>query len=85
MGLFEELTAQAQEIAGKVGISPDVANAVMSSLQEKLGNGSSQAEALKAAAVEHGLPLETIQAMLAHAQEGGGGLLSGLGGLASGF
>jgi hypothetical protein len=67
MSLFDSLTNKAEELAGKVGIPPDQVLSIASSIEAKTGNGSSQIEAIEAAAAEHGLPVDTIKALVGHA------------------
>jgi len=67
MGLFDNLVSQAEDIAGKAGISPDQVQSIASAIQAKVGDGSSQREALEAAAAAHGLPVAKIEEILGHA------------------
>jgi len=85
MEFLDDLASKAEDIAGKVGLSPEQVKSLTATIQEKLGDGSSQTEALEAAEQAHGVPVDKIQEMLGHAGEAGQGLLGGLGNLASGF
>jgi len=84
MSLFDSLTNKAEELAGKVGIPPEQVLSIASSIEAKTGDGSSQIEALEAAAAEHGLPVDTIKALIGHAS-GSGDIASKIGGALSGF
>lgn len=92
MGLFDVLVSQADDLAAKVGISPDQVQSIASAIQEKVASNPDQLAALEQVAKDHGLPVDTIQALLGHAGGGtddaaasGGGLLGQLGGLAGGL
>lgn len=67
MSLFDSLTNKAEELAGKVGIPPEQVLSIASAIEAKTGDGSSQMEAIEAAAAEHGLPVDTIKALVGHA------------------
>ena len=87
MSLFDSLTNKAEELAGKVGIPPEQVLSIASAIEAKTGDGSSQIEAIEAAAAAHGLPVDTIKALVGHA--GGTGDIAGeigssLGGLLKG-
>lgn len=66
MGLFDEMESRCEEIAGKAGISPDQVQSMSAMLQSKLGDGSSQVEAIEAVAREHGVPVEKLQEVISH-------------------
>jgi hypothetical protein len=66
MGLFDEMESRCEEIAGKAGISPDQVQSMSAMLQSKLGDGSSQVEAIEAVAREHGVPVEKVQEVIGH-------------------
>lgn len=94
MALFDVLLSQADDLAAKVGISPDQVQSIASAIQEKAAGNPDQVAALEQVAKDHGLPVDTIQALLGHAgaaddsaaaSGGAGGLLGQLGGLASGL
>ena len=84
MGLFDVLESNAEEIAGKAGISPDQVKSISATLQSNFGDGSDPAAALEKTAAAHGLPVDKIQELLGHAGSDGN-LTSGLGGLAKGL
>jgi hypothetical protein len=84
MSLFDILTSNAEDLAGKVGIPSEQVLSIASMIEAKTGDGSSQIEAIEAAAAEHGLPVEKIQELVGHAGSAGD-LMQGLGNLASGF
>ena len=84
MDLFATLVSQAEDIAGKAGVSPEQVKSIGDMVQAKLGDGSSQAEALEAVAQQHGIPVEKVQEIFAHAGSSGD-LMGELGGLAGGF
>jgi hypothetical protein len=84
MDLFATLIRQAEDIAGKAGVSPDQVKSIGDMVQAKMGDGSSQLDALEAAAREHGLPVEKVQEIFAHAGNSGE-LMGELGSLAGGL
>lgn len=84
MGLFDMLESNAEEIAGKAGLSPDQIKDISTTLQSNLGDGSDQAAALEKTAAAHGLPVDKIQELLGYAGSNGN-LTSELGGLAKGL
>ncbi len=84
MTLFDSLTNKAEELAGKVGIPPEQVLSIASSIEAKTGDGSSEIEAIEAAAAEHGLPVDTIKTLVGHAN-GSGDIASEIGGALSGF
>ena len=84
MSLFDSLTNKAEELAGKVGIPPDQVLSIASSIEAKTGDGSSQIEAIEAAAAEHGVPVDTIKALVGHAS-GAGDIEGGIGNALGGF
>jgi hypothetical protein len=84
MGLFDDLESRCEEIAGKAGIPPETVQSMGQMLQAKLGDGSSQMEAMEAVAREHGVPVDKLQEVLSHC--GGAGAMEGMvGGLAGKF
>jgi hypothetical protein len=66
MGLFDSLMSQADDLAGKVGISPDQVQSIANTIQAKVGNGSDQMAAIEETAREHGLPVDKVQELLGH-------------------
>ena len=84
MDLFATLISNAEDIAGKAGIPADQVKSIGDMVQSKLGDGSSQLAALEEAAREHGVPVEKVQEIFAHAGNSGD-LMGALGGLAGGF
>ena len=84
MDLFATLISKAEDIAGKAGIPVDQVKSIGDMVQAKLGDGSSQLAALEEAAREHGVPVEKVQEIFAHAGNSGD-LMGELGGLAGGF
>ena len=81
MGVFEMLENEAEAIGAKAGLSPQQVQSVSAMIQSKLTQGSSQREALEAAAAQHGLPVEKIEELLGHAG-GSDNLMGELSGLA---
>jgi hypothetical protein len=72
MGLFDNITANVNAIAGKVGMTPDQVSALTNTLQSKLTElGGDHLAALKATAAQHGIPVDKLQEIVSH---GGGGL-----------
>jgi hypothetical protein len=65
-----------EQLAARVGVSPEQFNNLASSLQGRLQGGASHAEALQQTAAEHGVSLESLQGVFAQ-----GGALSGLTGM----
>ena len=84
MDLFATLISQAEDIAGKAGIPADQVKSIGDMVQAKMGDGSSQMAALEETAREHGIPVEKVQEIFAHAGNSGD-LMGELGGLAGGF
>jgi hypothetical protein len=84
MGLFDTLENEAEAIGAKAGLSPQQVQSISATIQSKLGQGTSQRQALEADAAEHGLPVEKIEELLGHAG-GSGNLMGELSGLAGGF
>jgi hypothetical protein len=84
MGLFDEMESRCEEIAGKAGISPDQVQSMSAMLQSKLGDGSSQVEAIEAVAREHGVPVEKLQEVISHCG-GSPDLGSDVGSIVGGF
>jgi len=76
MGLFDNIEANLEAIAGKAGIPADqvreIANTFQANLTSTEGN---PAAAIQATAAQHGISIDTIQQILNH----GGGLESELG------
>lgn len=62
------------ELAARVGVSPDQFQNLAQSLQGQVAGGASHADALQAMATQHGLSLESLQSVFAQ-----GGALGGLG------
>lgn len=62
------------ELAARVGVSPDQFQNLAQSLQGQVADGTSHAEALQAMATQHGLSLESLQGVFAE-----GGALGSLG------
>jgi len=62
------------ELAARVGVSPEQFQNLAQSLQGQVAAGTSHADALSAMASQHGLSLESLQGVFAE-----GGMLSGLG------
>lgn len=72
MGLFDSLMGQVNEVAAKVGLQPDQVQAVVQTLQNKLGDGTDQVAAIEQVARQHGVPVDKIQDLLAHASSSQG-------------
>lgn len=67
MGLFDNITANVNTIAGKVGMTPDQVTALTNTLQSKMTEvGGDKLAALKATATQHGVPVDKIQEILNH-------------------
>jgi hypothetical protein len=74
MGLFDNVTANLNAIAGKVGMTPDQVTALTNTLQSKMTEmGGDKMAAIQAAATQHGIPVDKVQEILNH---GGGGDLA---------
>ena len=84
MGLLDDVMGKVNEVAAKVGLQPDQVQALTATLQSKLGDGTDQIAAIEQTAREHGVPVDTIQSLLAHAG-GSQGIADGLGSLAKGL
>ncbi len=84
MSLFDSPTSKAEELAGKVGIPSNQVLSIASTIQAQMGDGSSQIAAIEAAAAEHGVPVDTINALLGYAT-GNSNIASEIGGDLSGF
>ena len=84
MGVFDVLENEAETIGAKAGLSPQQVQSISATIQSKLGQGTSQREALETAAAKHGLPVEKIEELLGHAG-GSDNLMGELGGLADGL
>lgn len=75
--MFEQLfgnLGNVEELAARVGVSPEQFQGLAQSLQGQLAAGTGHAEALRAMAAQHGLSLESLQGAFAE-----GGALAGLG------
>jgi len=66
MGLFDMMESKCEEIAGRYGIPAEQVRALSATLQSKMGEGAGHMEALQAAAREHGMPVEQVQALIDH-------------------
>jgi hypothetical protein len=75
MSLFDAILSNFDGIAGKVGFEPGQVQMLASTLQSKLGDGTDHVAAIEQAAQEHGISVDTIQAILSHTN-----LPAGLGG-----
>ncbi len=64
MSILDGLMGQVDGIAEKLGLDPEQAKSVVSSLGEKLSAGGDKTEALKQVAEENGLSLDSLQSML---------------------
>ena len=84
MGLLDDLMGKVDEVAAKVGLQPDQVQALTATLQSKLGDGTEQIAAIEQTAREHGVPVDTIQSLLAHASSSQG-IADGLGSFAKGL
>ena len=83
MGLFDDITGKLNDIAGKVGMTPDQVSALTTTLQSKMTEvGGNQMAALEATAAQHGVPVDKIQEIINHA---GGGLAEQASGLIGGL
>ena len=81
MGLLDNVTANLDSIAGKVGMTPDQVKAIMSTLQAKVTElGGDRTAALKATAAKHGIPVDKLQELVSHGDLAGqaAGLVGGL-------
>ena len=83
MSVFDMLENEAETLGAKAGLSPQQVQSISAMIQSKLAQGSSQRQALEAAAAKHGLPVEKIEELLGHAG-GSGDLMGELGGLVGG-
>jgi hypothetical protein len=64
---MDDLQANADLIAGKIGIGADQVKAISGSLQSKLADGTDQIAALEQVAQQHGVSVDKIQELLGHA------------------
>ena len=72
MSLFDNITANLDSIAGKVGMTPDQVKTITSTLQGKITElGGDHVAALKATAAQHGIGVDKLQELVGH---GGGDL-----------
>ena len=79
MGLFDNIEANLDTIAGKVGITPDQVRAVTNTFQANLtSTDGNPLAAIEATAAQHGITTSTIHEILNH----GGGLQGELGDIA---
>ena len=79
MSMFDDILGNLgniDELAARVGISPDQFRSLAGTLQGHLQGGAAHAMALRQAAAEHGVSLESLQGIFAQ-----GGPLSGLAGM----
>jgi hypothetical protein len=84
MSLLDTIMGKVNDVAAKVGVTPDQVQQLTATLQNKLGDGTDQLAAIEQTAREHGVPVEKIQALMAHAGEAES-LASQIGGLAKGI
>ena len=83
MGLFDNISANLNTIAGKVGMTPDQVSAITSTLQSQLIEvGGNHLAALEATAAQHGIPVDKLQEIVNH---GGGGLAEQAQGIVGGL
>lgn len=76
MGLFDNIEANLEAIAGKVGIPAEQVQAITNTFQANLTSSEGNpAAALEATAAQHGISVAAIEEILNHA----GGLKSELG------
>jgi hypothetical protein len=79
MGLFDNIEANLDSIAGKVGITPDQVRSITNTFQANLtSTDGNPLAAIEATAAAHGITTGTIHEILNH----GGGLQSELGDVA---
>jgi hypothetical protein len=79
MGLFDNIEANLDSIAGKVGITPDQVRSITNTFQSNLtSTDGNPLAAIEATAAAHGISTGTIHEILNH----GGGLQSELGDVA---
>lgn len=83
MSLFDAILNNMDGVAAKVGLQPDQVQALVTTIQGHLGNGTDQIASIEQAEQQHGIPVNTIQAVLAHADTSGG--LAPLGSIAKGL
>jgi hypothetical protein len=67
MSWFDKLQANLQDAANKAGLTPDKLKSVADTLNKELARVPDHAKALKAAAEQHGIEVDKIQAALDHA------------------
>ena len=83
MGLFDNISANVNAIAGKVGMTPDQVSAITNTLESQLvAVGGNHLAALEATAAQHGIPVDTLQQIVNH---GGGGLAEQAQGIVAGL
>lgn len=81
MGLFDNITANLNTIAGKVGMTPDQVAEITNTLQNKLQEvGATHLAALEATAAQHGIPVDKLQEIMTHGSlaDQASGLIGGL-------
>jgi hypothetical protein len=67
MGLFDSLQGNLDELAGKVGMTPDQVSNITNTLEAKLQQcGGDHLAALQATAAEHGISSDQVQQLLNH-------------------
>jgi hypothetical protein len=84
MSLFDVLENEAEGLGAKAGLSPQQVQSISATLKSKLGQGTSQPQAIEEVAAKHGIPVAKIEELLGHAG-GSGDLMGQLSGIAGGL
>lgn len=100
MNILSGLLGNLDEIAAKLGLPADKLQGLVSSVQEKMGNGGDIMSAITQSAQEHGVSLDNLQGLLGNSggaqdllgkvtsaldKDGDGNPLNDLAGLAKGL
>jgi len=70
MGMFDNILGNLDDIAGKIGLPADKVQSLAEALQAKVAAGGDQLASLPEFARDHGVSLENVKGLLAHAGEG---------------
>jgi len=73
MSMFDGILGNIDDVAAKLGLPAEQAQALVANLKDKVAGGGNPLEALSAAAQEHGLSLDHLKSML---PDGGEGLMA---------
>ena len=76
MSILNGLLGNLDEIAAKLGLPADKVQALVQSVQEKMGNGGDIMSAVTQSAQEHGVSLDSLKGLLGGAEGGAQDMLS---------